>query len=499
MKRINKFLAQVGAWIAGLKLLKHVKTVLAALWAKIAKGAKSTPFRLLLSCMIGITLFITSGNYYGSIGTGVFLFILLTSKDIFLDIICIGSLSSSITFEINRDVLAATLIGFSASIIMYALVLFCKFLAEKNLLFTFLKQNEWRVIETGDGMLKEYIGIAKRWSSEKGSVQDPEKKSDTATLKTYGCDPVTGMITEMKTTPTMIIMMYLTQRIGVYFIGAPGIVSIKRSELEYKRVKNGQVVIKTYAGKSSVTSTIDMFTYLFEGLHMETANTAPMFIQVQMTLSVHNLHTIWYQALPAGIWIDRAEEAFVDIVRAHVANSDYGKILKERAYDESQMSAEELTQHKKHHSDLKESIYTLLLSPKARQEFIDVCGHYPVNVLIHDMGLEGSKEYKKALLEKSIAKAKGEGKVEAQRYETQIAEESVSTNTHKRTAAVELAMVEVDVQKAYNDLVLLPLEDKPVAAQAYIAKQLSNGGLQVLGGKASTLLTTQKTKKGGNE
>lgn len=466
-----------------------------------ADKLRKTVLPLTLASIIGVLMFIVSMNLLMAVSALAGAYFLFKSRNLEWDIFHIFILVTIVAYGFNPNWPLAVFIGLGSGFIAYTiLAIAIPNAARKSKWFTFINLNEYKVIQTGENMLNRYIGIGERWVNEEGVIEDAAKKSLAAKLVGYVPDPKTGKLHRADSLGLFTklglitrLSQYLVKRTGAIWVGIPQVTNVKKFDMNFKVMKNGKPVPKTYQKDKAATSIFDSFTYLFTAESLETANLAKATLNSLMTMTVDNLHTPSYVALPAGIWVDKAEEVFLDIVRIHAARTDFGTLLKERRSSATTMTDEEIAQYeadnKAKFEQARATLYEELMSPEAKQRFIGACGHFPTNVLIGDITLDGNKEYADSFLLKQIAQNKTDADLITQKGRTKVAEEAVQTAKHEKAAEIEKLKAKVKAAESYVLDVIIPIADNPKALDAlntHAVSQMPN--LQVLGGTAGVFL-----------
>lgn len=422
-----------------------------------------------------------------------------------LQFIILAVIAGGLYFVFHHNIGLACLVAVIAFAIGYMTSLLIVFMAEHDFVFTLMKKNEYKVVETG-GMLKKYIGEAERWVETTGEVATLENKSDFAELKLFTPNPTTGKILQGRVPGLKgFLSNYLMNTFGVAIIGFPGIVSIKKFDLRFSTIENGKPKKKDFSGKNAVTTVFDSYAYMFRAESLNTTSesgSVPMFVEVTILFFVDNLHTPSYMAMPAGKWVSLAHEEFINIARAHVAQISYSDFFQEKIPDydtlEEDVRKERvldvITDAVK--ESMKGSLEAEIL--EAGDRFVSICGHRPYNVLIQDIDFEGGEELKKTIVQKAKAKETAKANLIQAEGEAAVEKTKIETAKHKRAQQLELSMSEVDANQAFVENVLDKITDNPDAHHTLRTKFISEmNNLSVLGGDASTIINPDKKEKGG--
>jgi len=504
MKKTNQWKKWETAFFS---YLKKVKTPLVPYLEKVRQKMIVTIFALIPACGFAVWTLTVSGNFVVALFTGVSAYFLFTSTSSWKDVWRSSILACLISYAYRPNLPLAIGIGLATGLIVYTLFAIISDTAKKNKWFTNINLNEFLVIQTGKNMLEKYIGVSERWVSETGIVENTAKKSESAKLVRFMPDPKTGLIRRVDTASIFLdiealFALYLIKRTGAIWVGLPKITNVKTFDMHFVVWKDGKPVPKSYEGDKAAKSIFDSFTYLFVAESVETLNTAKVTVKGLVTLTVHNLHTPSYGALPAGIWTDKAHEVFLDKVRIHGAKTDYGTLLKERHSVMAAMTPEEIeeytTKQKQKVETAKMTLYQEFMSAETQADMIRATGHFITNVQIGDITLDGNKEYADSLLKESIAENEGKGKLKEQEYRTKIAKEAVKTAEEEGAATLFHLMAPINARKAYVTEVLGPIADNPDALNAvnvHAIAQMDN--LQVLGSSAGIVLNQESRQKRG--
>lgn len=484
------------------KTIKQQWASFLAILARRGRKILNATFALMASGILGAATFLISTDLILAICVTITAYKLFTSTSLEWDITYLALLAGGISLAITHNWYVSVIITIGTAIIWYTL--FARLIpdaAKQKKWLTHVNLNEYLVIQTGDNMLNRYIGWAQRWVVPHGSTSTPGHRAAATELAVYMPHPKTGKITRRDTASLLaafdlhgLVSLYIVQRTGAVWVGIPEVTNVKKFKMDFKVFKDGKEMPKHYAGAEAATSIFDSFTYLFIARSLETANTAKVTIYALVTLTADNLHTPSYIALPAGVFVNKAEETFIDKVRVHAAKTDFGELLQERHSRLGDMSPEAVKEYHQEvqavAADAKATLYEMLMSEEANLDFITSSGFFVTDIQIGDITLDGNKEYAESLLLPSIAKKKGEAALIDQQYLTEKAKEEAKTAHFKRVAELEIQMVPIDASEKYVENVIEKIKDNPDALAALKVKEISGmKNLQALGGDVSQLLT----------
>lgn len=420
-----------------------------------------------------IELFSSVGLFLlGGIGIIASLYYLQRSKKFETDIGFASAVIASLYLLFTQNLLLACLIWGCLFIFSYGFILWIKNLADRDQFFTVLSLNEYKVVEKGKSLAK-FIGFAERWVNKEGKPV-AQGSDEAIELVTFVPHPTTGRIRPLKDLKKKNelgkidqLNHYIFSRLGIVWIGLPGIISIKTFDLRFKTTSNGKLVTKNYTADNgtAVTSIFDSFIYVFEARDLETKSTIKMFITCQIRMYVDNLHVPSYEALPAGRWTDLAEGEFRDIAKEHVSRTDFTDVLIER-------DSQTVKDHGKAHA-INETLYNLLRSDEAKQKFIKICGHYPDEVDIYDQGLELDPEAEEAYKQQRLNEVRGNAEIMKQQKQTEIEIEKVKQSEQQKLQQENLGMAKVLVDKAYVMQVIEPIKNNAAALDLLGKKEIS--------------------------
>lgn len=431
--------------------------------------------------------------------------------------LCIISCITGIAYwRIQQDILLAIVVTVLTAILGWMLALLIKKAGEYTIIFATMRKNEYMVSEVG-GMLQKYHGEAERWVEADGEITTPEHRSASATLEIFTPHPKTGKILRGKARGlSSWFDRYLINTFGVTLIGLPGIVSIKRFELQFSTLEHEKVKHKSFVGDKAVTTIFDSYSYLFRAGSLNTVSrsgSVPMFVEVTILFFVDNLHTPSYMALPAGKWISLAHEEFTAIARAHVAQIDYATFFQEKIPDYDTLDPETREKHEQGlvkdvvKNSVEASLEELILA--AGDKFVDVCGHRPYNVLILDIDFEGNTALKEANVKKAIAQENAKSNLITAQSQTRLEQEYTLQAVEKRKQKLEISMADIEAQDTYIKNIFKAIKNKSDHTVSEVLSTVRTRNisempnLNVLGGEAATIISPsgkqQKKKEGGDE
>jgi hypothetical protein len=452
--------------------------------------------------VIGLFVGLLTKNFFAGLFAAAAIYWITGSKSMEVAILSSGLFTGALYYGAKSAPVMGILMGIAVAIILYGCSVLMIELGKKGQWFVSLKMNEYKVIQIGEGMLKKYIGFSKRRESPGGMIVASHKASKDSTLENYMPHPVTGRIvhqTQAKHGFEATINRYLTSRVGVMYVGFDKITNVKTFDLDFFVSEHGMSVHKVYNHKdgNAAQTVFDTFTYFFVMRDLETVTPSVIVtFEVQVTLCVTDLQAISYGLLPAGIWIQRAEERIRDISRRHVAKQDYSYLLLEKHAESQDLTTEQITAR---HNQDKETIYDVLLSEEAVEQLDLACGHKPIDVVIGNIKLQANEKYLQALQAGKIAELQGKAKVIDQEYNTKVAEKAVDEAKFKRQQQFEAKMATIDADRTFAENMQKIAKDSPEVIELLKIKLLSESNIQAIGGSISTLFNNNSKKGGDND
>lgn len=441
----------------------------------IIKDLLHTSLAIATAIGLGFLIFLWTGNLIGAVACGALWYGMSRSGSFTADnwyfSLLMGMLYfSSHTISANSITLSI-LIFITTFFTLWAASKAIVNEAEKNRFFTTAKLNEYRAVETPGGTLIRFIGMAKRWSdydvnpkrgtSEEEKREENKQASKEAVLESYVPHPKTGKITKVKKADYfipwrwwMLVIMYFMNRFGIVWIGLAGLVGIRKMELRFKKLENGEIIKKNFEGDEAVDTAYDSYPYVFVARDLETEGNLKIFIEGLVTLYIDNLYTMFYGRLPVGSWINNAEGEFRDIAKEHASITDYQSILEEQQPGNEDQVVER-ADRKKPISDeekkalsknAKDTFYSRILDlVLTRPKFIKMSGTFPTEVDIINFGLEKDPAMEDALKKKKLNQLNQGAELEFQTKEVEIQKQKTLQALEERKQRAARGSAEADI------------------------------------------------------